>query len=267
MEQEKFNKWMMEYLSDVLDKTGRTDFEKFLRDNPEFIKQFEDLGQTWSKTDNLKCPESSKSMDVRFYDMLHDEIQKSEIPDKNKKSWFFNLLEILWSPQVAYGLVLVCLGFGLGYFFNSNTILGKVETTIVSNLEAKVLREKLALTLLTQPSANQRLQGINEVNKIIKIDEKIIKALLQTLNYDSNVNVRLAAIESLTNYLDKPVVREGLVLSIVKQDSPIIQVTLANLMVALQEKKSIAPFKALIRSKGLNKAVKQKLEISIQSIL
>ena len=62
-------------------------------------------------------------------------------------------------------------------------------------------------------------------------------------------------------------VREGLVQSIVKQDSPIIQVTLANLMVALQEKESIEPFKTLMRTKELDKSVKQKLETSINSII
>ena len=123
------------------------------------------------------------------------------------------------------------------------------------------------LTLLEQPSANQRLQGINEVNKIGKIDETVITALLKTLNNDANVNVRLAAIESLTKYLEEPMVREGLVQSIVKQDSPIIQVTLANLMVALQEKESIEPFKTLMRTKELDKSVKQKLETSINSII
>jgi len=111
------------------------------------------------------------------------------------------------------------------------------------------------------------LQGINEANKIEKTDEKVINALLQTLNNDSNVNVRLAAIESLTNYVNDPKVREGLVQSIVRQDAPIVQITLANLMVALQEKKSIEPFKTLMRTKELNTSVKKKLETSIKSII
>ena len=121
--------------------------------------------------------------------------------------------------------------------------------------------------MLEQPSANKRLQGVNEANKIEKVDEKVIKALLQTLNSDPNVNVRLAAIESLTNYVENPMVREGLVQSIVKQDSPIVQVTLANLMVALQEKKSVEPFKKLMRSKQLDTLVKKKLERSIRQII
>jgi hypothetical protein len=67
--------------------------------------------------------------------------------------------------------------------------------------------------------------------------------------------------------LDNPIVREGLVQSIVRQDAPIVQVTLADLMVALQEKKSVEPFKTLIRTKELNTSVKKKLETSIESII
>jgi hypothetical protein len=92
-------------------------------------------------------------------------------------------------------------------------------------------------------------------------------ALLQTLNSDSNVNVRLAAIESLTNYVDNPMVRQGLVQSIPNQESPLLQITLANLMVALQEKASIEPFRQLLKEKQLDTTVKKRIEKSIQSII
>jgi hypothetical protein len=138
---------------------------------------------------------------------------------------------------------------------------------LVANDETEEVRQKLVLTLLEQPSANQRLQGVSEANKFENADEIVIKALLQTLNSDSNVNVRLAAIESLTNYVDNPTVRQGLVQSIPNQESPLLQITLANLMVALQEKASIEPFKQLLQEKQLDTTVKKRIEKSIQSII
>ena len=129
------------------------------------------------------------------------------------------------------------------------------------------VREKLVLTLLDQPSANKRLDGVSEANKIAHIDATIINALLKTLNNDSNVNVRLAAIESLSNYVDDAKVRQGLVQSIPNQEAPIVQVTLANLMLALQEKQSVEPFKKLLQKKELDTTVKKKIESTIQSII
>ena len=103
------------------------------------------------------------------------------------------------------------------------------------------------------------MQAINSTVEILLIDNN------QACSWQ--IECSLAAIESLTNYLDEPMVREGLVQSIVQQDSPIIQVTLANLMVALQEKESIEPFKTLMRTRELDESVKQKLETSINSII
>ncbi|WP_299532381.1 HEAT repeat domain-containing protein [Ulvibacterium sp.] len=267
MEQERFDIWMMEYLSDALDEDGKKEFEGFVQNHPKYQKQLSEMQRTWNQVDITSVPEPSDAMDQRFFGMLHGEIEKSEKSKDGITSWFSKLGTVFWRPQMAYGLLLLLLGLNLGYFLNSEGSSENVRTTVVSDTEAEEVREQLVLTLLEQPSANKRLQGINEVTKIKEVDETVISALLQTLNSDPNVNVRLAAIESLTNYLDNPTVREGLVQSIVKQDSPIVQVTLASLMVALQEKKSIEPFKTLMRTQEMDKSVKEKLETSINSII
>ncbi|GAB5475446.1 MAG: hypothetical protein Mars2KO_35450 [Maribacter sp.] len=269
MEQEQFDIWMMEYVSDSLEEVERKEFEDFLHEHPMYKEQFEKLNETWGQLDGMYMAEPSEKMDDRFFTMLHSEIEKKESTGRKPLSWLSSLAEILWRPQVAYGMLLLVMGLSLGYFFNEGTANPNPvnQTQMASDSDTENVREQLVLTLLDQPSANKRLQGISEVNKIKKVDDKVIGALLQTLNNDTNVNVRLAAIESLTNYLENPTVREGLVQSIVKQDSPIVQVTLANLMVALQEKKSIEPFKTLMRSKELDTSVKQKLETSIKSII
>lgn len=270
MEQEKFEIWMMEHLSGELDENRQREFENYLKEHPNHQKEFEKLSNTWSEIDQMGVPDSSEKMDATFFGMLNEEIEKKE---RKKSNWFQDLESFfgpIGKPQLAFGMLLLTIGLGIGYVLNSNsTTQDAINETIVSipNSETEEIREQLVLTLLDQPSANKRLQGISEANKIQNVDEKVIKALLQTLNNDGNVNVRLAAIESLTNYLDNPIVRQGLVQSIVKQDSPIVQVTLANLMVALQEKKSIASFKTLMRTKDLDTSVKQKLETSINSIV
>ena len=267
MEQEKFDIWVMEYLSDVLGEDARKEFESFLRDNPEHLENFERLNGTWNDLESLSTPEPSKKMDESFFDMLHIEIDKTENEKKDAGSWVSKIVEVLWKPQMAYGILLLVMGFSLGYFLKTDAVKASVATSIVRNSDTENVREQLVLTLLEQPSASKRLKGISEVNKIQKLDDRVISALLQTLNNDTNVNVRLTAIESLSNYLDNPTVREGMVQSIVKQDAPIVQVTLANLMVALQEKKAIEPFRTLMRTKELDTSVKQKLETTIKSII
>ncbi len=269
MDTTQFEIWVMDYLSGELDEASIQRFEKFLTDNEEYQKQFDVLLSSWEQLNALEVPEPSEKMDTQFFEMLSNATEKND-----KIPWYKKLqmgirqgMDSLVQSKLAYGALVLILGLTLGYFFRNGATEVDASSEMASTSETKQVREKLVLTLLEQPSANQRLQGVSEANKFEKVDDKVVNALLKTLNNDPNVNVRLAAIESLIKYVDNPLVREGLVQSIVKQESPILQVTLANLMVALQEKKSIEPFRKLMRTKELDTTVIQQIERSIETII
>lgn len=265
MDKETFEILAMDYLSGDMSQSEKLRFEEFLSENEEYQNDYKELLKTWSMVEGLDTPEPSSKMDEEFFGMLSKAIDK-----KSKKSFWKGLEESVFSvlkPRLAYGVILVGVGLGIGYFLSPSNSTVPIQEIVETDTETEEIRQRLVLTLLEQPSANQRLQGVSEANKIATVDSIVVKALLQTLNSDPNVNVRLAAVESLTNYLDNPMVRQGLVQSIVHQESPILQVTLANLMVALQEKASIAPFRELLKEKQLDTTVKKKIKNSIESII
>ncbi|MGI9551539.1 MAG: HEAT repeat domain-containing protein [Aurantibacter sp.] len=267
MENEQFEIWMIEYLSDALDENNRKQFDRFLQDNPERQKQFDRLSQVWGRIDIESTPEPSEKMDEQFFDMLRGEMDKEKKVGNVSANWFPRLLENLWKPQMAYGILLLGIGLMAGYLLNSGQAIDQVPTTITSNPEIEEVREQLVLTLLEQPSANKRLKAVSEATKLNSATKRVIAALFTTLNNDSNINVRLAAVESLAKYVENPEVRMGLIQSIGKQDSPLVQLALADLMVALQEKSSIEPMKQLLEQPNLDTTVKQKLEESINHII
>ncbi len=264
MEKEQFEAQLMSYLAGILSEEERGDFESFLESNLEYQSEFQELKDVWQMVNEIETPQPSQHMDHVFFEMLSGELEKQKKKIESKRSW-----KNFWSiqkPQLAFGVVLLGIGLAVGYYMNMET-KPQITETVIANEETESVRQKLVLTLLDQPSVNQRLQGVSEANKFKDADQIVIQALLQTLNNDSNVNVRLAAIESLTNYVDNPIVRQGLVKSIPNQESPILQITLANLMVALQEKASVEPFKELLKEKKLDTTVKKKLQNSIESII
>jgi hypothetical protein len=269
MDFEKFEIQAIDYLSGNLETSEQNDFEEFLNNHPAYQNIFDGLKDTWQDIDAINIPTPSGKMDERFYDMLSEKAEMATNANHKQLSSFRIIIERMLKPQLAYATLILCTGLVLGYFLRPSSNPEPIKSSVVKVSEpyTEGVRQQLVLTLLEQPSANQRLKGINEANKIQKTDQTVISALFKTLNNDTNVNVRLAAIESLTNYIDNPMVRQGLVQSIVKQDSPIVQVTLANLMMALQEKESIEPFKTLMQNKDLNTSVKEKLEITIKSII
>ena len=263
MDRETFEIKAMDYLSGEMTTADRDIFDALLRDNPEYHKAYMELEASWNSVQSMDAPEPTSSMDSTFFDMLSKEVEKNDRKSSNTtfSNWFG------WvRPQIALGGLLLVLGLALGYFLAPDNGVQLPENSIADK-ETEAVRQKLVLTLLEQPSANQRLQGVGEANKITNVDEIVVKALLKTLNNDANVNVRLAAVESLTNYVDNPLVRQGLVQAIPNQESPIMQITLANLMVALQEKASIEPFKQLLKEQELDTTVKKKIKNSIESII
>jgi len=263
MEYTEFKEAIADYLSGNLTEGAVQEFEQFLEENPQHQEEFEATKLFWNGFEE-EVPAPTPAMDVKFYTMLNAQEKTTEKPSVFK--WIESLLLGSFPKQLAYTLAILAVGLIVG----NRIDFGGEEaqrTVAEANKETEKVRSQLVLTLLDQPSANQRLQAVNEVDKLNTVTETIIKALFSTLNNDDNVNVRLSAIEALKNYTDRPIVREGLVSSIIHQSSPLVQIELADLMVVLQEKKAVKPLKELIKEKDVNTNAKQKMEESIQSII
>ena len=262
MNTEEFKITMIDYLSGNLTDDKQQEFENLLKNNTELQQEFDSFKGFWNVSEEV--PEPSANMDMNFYSMLKAE------EDKQNRISFAEKIQNLFArklvKQIAYTFAILVVGFFLGNQLNINSNSSK-ETLKVAKAETENVRSQLVLTLLDQPSANKRLQAVNEVNKLNDVTETILKALFTTLNNDESVNVRLSAIEALKKYTNIPLVREGLVTSIANQTSPLVQMELADVMVVLQEKKAVKSFKKLIKDKDVNTSAKEKIEESIKSIL
>lgn len=268
MENRRFEMMVMDHLHGEMDDQGKKEFEELIGKDPELLDELEDLKELWENMGNMESPNPSQQMDHNFYRMLDSMTKEAGIPGLNKITGLRQaLFQMLGAPQLAFGILLFLMGLAGGYFWGLDSDASQVMGKVGSISETEGMRERLVLSLLEQPSANKRLQAVSEANKFDRANEAVINVLLLTLDTDPNTNVRLASIESLANYADDPMVRQGLVRSIANQTSPIVQVTLANLMVVLQEKKSVGQFKKLLEQKGLDTIVKQRIENSIEQII
>ena len=103
---------------------------------------------------------------------------------------------------------------------------------------------------------------------LVDADGQVVEALLATLNNDPNVNVRLMTLEALAQVAVRNAsVREGLVHSIMEQESPLVQAALADVMLKLQEKRSVQPFRKLLQQKDLNVQIRTKIEQTITKLI
>jgi hypothetical protein len=133
--------------------------------------------------------------------------------------------------------------------------------------EVTELKEMMMLSLLEKESATDRLKAVSLTHDMDQASKKVTKALIETLNNDSNINVRLAALDALKAYSNDSVVREALIRSIAKQDSPLVQVALAELMAGLQVKSSVKELQKIMENKNTPKDVKDRIKKSIDVLI
>ena len=207
----------------------------------------------------LNGPVPSIRLDKNFYDMLAMEKRKSKPVDFGL--WFSMAP---WIPKLSLAVVLIVLGFIGGTVLQRSTGGGEVRELAK---EVSGLKEMMMISMLEKESATDRLKAVSLSEEIQGPSKKVTEALFKTLNSDPSVNVRLAALDALQNYATSPRVREGLVRAIAQQDSPLVQMALAELMVTLQEKSSVKELKKILQQKSTPKEVKQRIEESIKVLI
>jgi hypothetical protein len=96
--------------------------------------------------------------------------------------------------------------------------------------EMRSLHETVALALLAERSPSERLKGVAYGRELSGEDPSVSGALFRAMLEDPNVNVRLAALDALRPTADRPETRTRLVAAVAEQDSPLVQLSLIDLL-------------------------------------
>lgn len=264
----QFTDWLNKPATDP----ERIRIDKHLAQCLECQKEFAESKDLWEMMGEVRVEVPSETMRVNFNSMLHD--YKKTVKEKDKYS-IHNLIDAIrqfvipqWTVQLTFSLLLVGLGWIIGFRMNKVPTASTAYTEQIDTLANQIqeMRQMMMLTLIENPSATERLRAVSYTNDITHADEKVLEALFSTLNNDPNVNVRLVTLEAITQFADDPLVRKELVQSLTRQDSPMVQVALADIMVKLQEKRSIKAFRQILRQENLNELVKNKIEQTIKDL-
>ena len=263
---------LTEWLNNNLEKSEQMEVNRHLADCVSCQEEFAADKQIWDGMAKIRIPEPKEAMRTNFYTML-DEFKEAE--KAAARFSFQSMMESIrefvlpqWTVQVGFSLLLV----GLGWMIGNRTSRTKVDATAyqqrIETLASQVqdMKSTMMLSLLENPSATERLRAVSYTSEITHADDRVLEALFATLNNDPNVNVRLVTLEALTQYAGDASVREGLVKSLALQDSPMVQVALADVMVKLQEKRSVKALKTLLQKEDLNDLVKVKIQQTIKDL-
>ncbi len=245
------------YNEGLADPAEVAELERLIETGEVSLTELRELTLLDERIMSVDAGAPSMRLDDQFYAMLAREKKRQRGFSIQWPSWSFLM------PRVALAAVILFLGFAGGYGLRRPANGGDVAAL---THEVSELKEMMMLSLLEKESASDRLRAVSLTRDLGK-SNKVTSALFATLNNDPNVNVRLAALEALIPFTSDSAVREGLVRSIAQQDSPLVQINLAELMAAMQEKKSVDELRKLVDSDKTPPEVKEKIKKSIAVLI
>lgn len=262
---EKYIDLVTAYLDGSITSEERARLNELIDEGKIDILDIKEMKHTYNKLGELPASEPSGQMRNSFYTMLEAE-KARQTPDKTTQVLI--RIKEFFTPKrmqrVGLAMGVFLIGILIGNLFTPFQDY-RAQMNQLSN-EMSQMRRVMMLSLLDNQSPSERLKAVNISTDITSADERVTSALLKTLNNDPNVNVRLASIEALLHHADNPSVRKGLIESISKQQSPQIQVALADAMLALQETRSIEELRRLLEQQELDKNVRDKLKNTIAAL-
>lgn len=229
--------------------------------------------EMWTKLGVLAPEQPSPAVRDRFYTMLEAYKQGLEATEASPsaerprartidlRSWFS------WkrpSFRFVTAAALLLAGVGFGTLLGTAGLFGSK----LARLEREVddMRQTTALSLLQRPSSSERILGVSYSEQISAPGAPTIEALLRTLDSDSSVNVRLAAVDALYLFAKDPGVKDGLVASLGRQTNPVVQVALIDLLIEIRERTAIEALKSLIGDERNHPEVRKKAEAGLKSL-
>jgi hypothetical protein len=292
MQCEQLKERLADYWAGTLSQAERHAVEAHVAACEPCRHEAAELGETWRALGTIADEEPSPALESRFHAMLDawrdgeraaaatamatNAIAATALGSDNvlpmkpvsRTAVVFERRASFWRPalQIAAAVLLLVGGFNAGR--NWPNAAHDQARNEVSELrgELRGMREMVAMTLLQQDSAIGRLQGVSWSHQLERPSDQVLATLLETLQHDPNVNVRLASIDALRAFAAQDQVRTGLVEALGSKQSPMLQIALIDALTDLRERRSVNALRTIADDQKQNEAVRQRARRGLQQL-
>jgi len=254
---EEMESRMAEYWSQTLSSEMQSEVEAHLAACESCRMEAQRLGSLWRELARLPAPEPGAGVRERFYETLA--AYRDGVAAAGAKPPSFR-----WAWQIAAGVALVLAGVGAGYSLHA-TQTANAEVTQLRG-EVGNMRQLVALSLLQQQSASERLRGVSWAYRVEPSDTEVLSALLTAVNHDPNVNVRLAAVDALRPFAISRATRDAVMQSLPAQTAPIVQVALIDLLVDLKDADAAPELEKVASDGSADSGVRQRAQWALEKL-
>lgn len=264
---EELKEYLIDYLEGNLSAEISEKVEKALPNCPTCEQELIELKVVLNGIEELPEEPPSLNLKNRFEAVLETEKLNQTVLKPEAKSAVKERIMWFRQPhwQVAAAIALFLSGLLLGTLLNSND----GSSSEVAELRNAVQETKklVMLSMLQGQSSSDRIQAVNYSYDIANADETIIEALVDAMQADQNVNVRLAAVQALTRFYGEEKVNHAFVELLPTEQEPIIQIALIDALVTMKEKQAVPSIQKLLDEQQLLEIVKNKAEEGLGKLL
>ena len=246
-----------DHLAGALAPADAEQVDAHLQTCPSCATEFESAGDTWRHLAAIPAPRAdSAGMRARFDALLHAH-QAPDVSPVHQRGRFWH-----YGLQAAAAAALVVIGVGIG----RETAPEPPQDPQIAEMrtELREMRHMVTLSLLQQQSASERLKGVTYSSQVEQPGTDVVAALLDTLKYDVNVNVRLASIDALKRFSGDESVRRGAVETLPEQTSPLVQIALIDFLVELKSREATETLRRLSIDSMVDEAVRARAVQGLQ---
>ena len=210
-----------------------------------------------------ETPKAEPSSNLRpaFYNMLEEEkqLQAKVIPlnAHNSLSW-------KTAFQIAASILLLVSGYFMGSFTEGQNTKKEITSLL---METKTMKQNMTLAMMDNRSPSKRIMAVSYTEEMTSPDDKILKALIDRLQFDANSNVRLAATEALAKYTASELVKTALIKTLSTEKDPSIQIEIIQILANIKEKRALDPMKKLLEHPDTPDYVKDQATVGISRLI
>jgi len=261
---------LLAYVSGELDRAVVSMVEDHLASCDACRREYDSLRIFWEELGKSPDEVPERSLDLGFRDMLtsyqREERQRGSSRLRIRgESFPDRILHGRLALQLGFAAGLLVVGLVFGFALGSRTA-GNGDLVQLRE-EVHHLRNLVAVSLLQQESASERLKGVSWSSKLAQRDPDIRSALLNTMKYDHNVNVRLAALEAISRDINSQSVRNEIIRALPAEKSPLMQLALADVLVRINDAEAREALRQALSRPDLHPDVRKRIRQGIQLIL
>ena len=263
---EKVREQIPELIGGRLDTAARQTVVEHLEGCAACRSEVAELNTVWRGMENLNDPPDAKpdpAARTRFLEVMRAYQAGMETAHATPKARVIPFpQQPAWRAALAAGLLLggILLGRYAGQPSPANPEISQLRGQVEN------LRQMVALSMLQQQSPSARMRGVTYTEQMSQPDRQVAQALLEAIKGDSNVNVRLSAVDALQKFAADPAVIPGMVDAIPAQEEPLVQIALIDMLVQLNARSAQGGLERLSKDPKLQEVVRQRAESAAKKL-